>query len=890
MAEAEAKTYKQGGGEQPYADGSVSSDSSEYPPPPDGGWGWVIVLASFVVHFISDGTSFAFGVLYVEMLERFGDGGGKTAIVGALYVSVPLIAGPLAGAVVERYGCRRALIFSGVLTAVGYVLSMFATSVEMLCITLGIVAGLGLATGFVAAIVVIVYYFERRRCLATGLATCGSGIGCFAFAPLTKRLLAEYGFRGTMLITAGLFLNLVVCGALMRPLEWPDDDDDDDLSEGSEGGPLLDGCGVDARELTAMLPDRFRRAHVRWLKGQILVPCFPADLKRRSKSSCSMVDLPAVLPARLEPSVTQTQYHPSNDLKEYVSSTDHCLTSDMHSQEEYNASGPAIKKRQERRQSVRFFMPDCEYNRLVMMSENPGTAGAREILDSHRSVKPCDASHSFTSSPSTLTHSHSCQSKFDTVRSHSDILVPLPSMPEYHTSSFDYLSQDCNKPRKCVDQSLTRSHSLPSSLESSRRSSLAEWLAMPRNRQVTKRVYRRQHSLARRASDYRKPTLGRVPSFRRPPPSMVAVPIRGGAQSSRAIRRNVTSSIPLNASSLSAAGAPHSVRADIPGSPTRRKSCGPAIYPSTRSTSVILHQAGMPPTTEVVELKSKTSSKLSMSRLTFIHPREMPARRWCLYAGRCRVRATSCPDVYLSYQRPNSGMETPSLESISEETGKWHMMRTIVNSVTGMLNMSMLKNPTFLLFWLSNVILYMWYDIPYMYITDHALNMGIDSSFATFLVSLIGIVNTLGLIVMGYVGDRPELRALLLYAVCVSISGAITMLVPFLTSATALAVYASSYGFFITVNYALTSIILCDLLGVDSFASAYGLVNMGQGIANLLGPPFAGWLYDITGDYHTSFYLAGFCILLSGLSLFFMPCVQKVTARQHRLAASRIHV
>jgi hypothetical protein len=30
----------------------------------------------------------------------------------------------------------------------------------------------------------------------------------------------EYGWRGTTLILAGLFLNMAVCGALMRDLKW----------------------------------------------------------------------------------------------------------------------------------------------------------------------------------------------------------------------------------------------------------------------------------------------------------------------------------------------------------------------------------------------------------------------------------------------------------------------------------------------------------------------------------------------------------------------------------------------------------------------------------------------------------------------------------------------
>ena len=72
---------------------------------------------------------------------------------------------------------------------------------------------------YLPAIVMVGFYFEKRRAFATGIAVCGSGIGAFVFAPLCDRLLSVYGWKGATWIIAGVVLNGVVVGALFRPIE-----------------------------------------------------------------------------------------------------------------------------------------------------------------------------------------------------------------------------------------------------------------------------------------------------------------------------------------------------------------------------------------------------------------------------------------------------------------------------------------------------------------------------------------------------------------------------------------------------------------------------------------------------------------------------------------------
>ena len=70
---------------------------------PDGGWGWVIVVASFMVNMIADGVTFSFGVLFDELQNEFKESKAVTAGVVSVFHAVPLLSGPIASALTDRY-------------------------------------------------------------------------------------------------------------------------------------------------------------------------------------------------------------------------------------------------------------------------------------------------------------------------------------------------------------------------------------------------------------------------------------------------------------------------------------------------------------------------------------------------------------------------------------------------------------------------------------------------------------------------------------------------------------------------------------------------------------------------------------------------------------------
>uniref|UniRef100_A0A915HY52 Monocarboxylate transporter n=1 Tax=Romanomermis culicivorax TaxID=13658 RepID=A0A915HY52_ROMCU len=81
-----------------------------------------------------------------------------------------------------------------------------------------LLVGVGLGFIYLPSIVIVSYYFEKKRALATGIAVCGSGIGTFIFAPLIELLLEHFSWQQTMLILSGIILQCILFAAVYKAL------------------------------------------------------------------------------------------------------------------------------------------------------------------------------------------------------------------------------------------------------------------------------------------------------------------------------------------------------------------------------------------------------------------------------------------------------------------------------------------------------------------------------------------------------------------------------------------------------------------------------------------------------------------------------------------------
>ncbi|OWF47509.1 monocarboxylate transporter 9-like isoform X2 [Mizuhopecten yessoensis] len=184
---------------------------------PDGGWGWLVVFGSLMIHIILFGIEKSSGILLKKFKEKFHESSSATAWVATLPAGLRLMFAPICSMLINKYQFRPAVIAGAVLMSVSLLLTAFSTNLTLTFGSFAIIGGIGACLVYTPSVVIVGRYFNMRRGLAVGIAT--SSFGSFLFPTLIEFLFDYFGFVGAFLMLAGIALNMMVFGSVFRPLK-----------------------------------------------------------------------------------------------------------------------------------------------------------------------------------------------------------------------------------------------------------------------------------------------------------------------------------------------------------------------------------------------------------------------------------------------------------------------------------------------------------------------------------------------------------------------------------------------------------------------------------------------------------------------------------------------
>lgn len=184
----------------------------------EGGWAWVVLLASMITQGLTLGFPTCIGIFFTELQHEFQASNSETSWFPSILTAMLHAGGPLCSILVGRFGCRVTVMLGGVLACLGMVASSFCRTLSQLYLAAGFITGLGMCFSFQSTIIVLGFYFNRRQALANALASVGVSLGITLWPLLARYLLEDLGWRGTFLVFGGVFLHCCVCGAILRPV------------------------------------------------------------------------------------------------------------------------------------------------------------------------------------------------------------------------------------------------------------------------------------------------------------------------------------------------------------------------------------------------------------------------------------------------------------------------------------------------------------------------------------------------------------------------------------------------------------------------------------------------------------------------------------------------
>ncbi|PIC18249.1 hypothetical protein B9Z55_024209 [Caenorhabditis nigoni] len=217
-------------------DGQLTNYSSQYsinmgaqqvetqlvPHAPDGGYGWVIVIAAFMSNFVVDGISTAFSEFKQSYKDRYMSSDALTSLIGSLIIGSYLLVGPIVGGLCNKYEPRYVVILGSLISGVAFLIAPASPNIYIFMLIYGVVGGIGFGMIYLPAIVVVGFYFESKRAMATGISVAGSGVGTFVMPMICQYAIANFGWEKTLWILAAFNFCCVVFGFLYRPLPMID--------------------------------------------------------------------------------------------------------------------------------------------------------------------------------------------------------------------------------------------------------------------------------------------------------------------------------------------------------------------------------------------------------------------------------------------------------------------------------------------------------------------------------------------------------------------------------------------------------------------------------------------------------------------------------------------
>jgi OFA family oxalate/formate antiporter-like MFS transporter len=172
----------------------------------------IVFTAAFIIIFCCSASA-AFSVFSKPLQEATGGDASQVALTLTIYQSVMALFGILSGKIVDKSGPKKLMFIGGLVFGLGWALTAIASSIPMLYLTTGAIAGAGNGLLYNPSLNMALKWFPEKKGTMSGLLLAAASVGPLALSKVGAILCEAVGTAGFIYIGAAYVV--LVCLASM---------------------------------------------------------------------------------------------------------------------------------------------------------------------------------------------------------------------------------------------------------------------------------------------------------------------------------------------------------------------------------------------------------------------------------------------------------------------------------------------------------------------------------------------------------------------------------------------------------------------------------------------------------------------------------------------------
>ncbi len=168
----------------------------------------IVFTAAFIMIFCCSASA-AFSVFSKPLQVATGGDASQVALTLTIYQTFMAIFGILSGKIVDKSGPKKLMFIGGIVFGLGWALTAFASSIPMLYLTTGFIAGAGNGLLYNPSLNMALKWFPEKKGTISGLLLASASVGPLALSKVGAILCQSMGTTGFIYI--GVAYAVLVC-------------------------------------------------------------------------------------------------------------------------------------------------------------------------------------------------------------------------------------------------------------------------------------------------------------------------------------------------------------------------------------------------------------------------------------------------------------------------------------------------------------------------------------------------------------------------------------------------------------------------------------------------------------------------------------------------------